>query len=52
VPACRPIEETVADTWAWLNGAGSAIRHERAAKLGIDPDRERVLLQGWDNERH
>jgi 2'-hydroxyisoflavone reductase len=46
--ACRPIEETVADTWAWLNGAGSTIRHERAAELGIDPDRERALVQAWE----
>ncbi len=39
---CRPIEETVADTWAWLETEGdpapSRIRH------GLDPDRERELL--------
>jgi 2'-hydroxyisoflavone reductase len=39
---CRPIEETVADTWAWLEAEGdpapSRIRH------GLDPDREREIL--------
>jgi hypothetical protein len=39
---CRPVTETVADTWAWLQAEGDPpvgrIRH------GLDPDREREVL--------
>jgi nucleoside-diphosphate-sugar epimerase len=39
---CRPVEETVADTWAWLRAEGDPppgrIRH------GLDPAREREVL--------
>jgi nucleoside-diphosphate-sugar epimerase len=39
---CRPVEETVADTWAWLQAEGDPpigrIKH------GLDPDREREVL--------
>jgi 2'-hydroxyisoflavone reductase len=40
--ACRPVRETVADTWAWLRAEGDpeagAIRH------GLDPAKERRVL--------
>jgi 2'-hydroxyisoflavone reductase len=40
--ACRPVAETVADTWAWLQAEGDPpvgrIAH------GLDPDREREVL--------
>jgi hypothetical protein len=41
---CRPLADTVADTWAWLNGGGEAVDHERQAEHGIDADKERDLL--------
>ncbi|MEV0877378.1 NAD-dependent epimerase/dehydratase family protein [Micromonospora echinofusca] len=44
---CRPVTETVADTWAWLREVGTvpprAGRPQRAP-VGLDPDREAALL--------
>ncbi|MEV7589851.1 NAD-dependent epimerase/dehydratase family protein [Streptomyces sp. NPDC089922] len=42
---CRPVEETVADTWAWLSGLGGPApqRPDRPAP-GLDPEREAALL--------
>lgn len=42
---CRPVEETVADTWAWLRDIGGIPpqRSDRPAP-GIDADREAALL--------
>lgn len=45
---CRPIRETVADTWAWLNGGGAAVAHKRAGELGISTEREHAILGRWD----
>jgi 2'-hydroxyisoflavone reductase len=47
---CRPLAETVADTWAWLNGGGSAVSHERDAEHGIDPGKEQRILEAADRE--
>ena len=48
---CRPLQETVADTWAWMTGGGSAVRGEgeasRAADHGLPADREEYLLRAW-----
>jgi hypothetical protein len=38
---CRPLAETVADTWAWLRTAGDI---EPKRPLGLDPEREAALL--------
>ncbi|WP_280245816.1 NAD-dependent epimerase/dehydratase family protein [Nocardia abscessus] len=46
--ASRPIRETVADTWAWLNDGGAAVAHERATELGISAEREATILGLWD----
>ncbi len=42
----RPIEQTVADTWAWMESIGGAPpdRPDRPVH-GLDPDRERALLE-------
>ncbi|MFJ8565671.1 NAD-dependent epimerase/dehydratase family protein [Streptomyces sp. NPDC093514] len=42
---CRPVEETVADTWAWLRTLGGVApqRPDRPAK-GISAEREAALL--------
>ncbi|MHC6625196.1 NAD-dependent epimerase/dehydratase family protein [Streptomyces globosus] len=42
---CRPVEETVADTWAWLRSIGGTapLRPDRSAK-GISPGKEAALL--------
>ncbi|MFD9950233.1 NAD-dependent epimerase/dehydratase family protein [Nonomuraea sp. NPDC059023] len=45
---CRPLATSVADTWKWLSDAGQLLDHERAAELGIAPEREAELLAAWD----
>ncbi|WP_208324080.1 hypothetical protein [Diaminobutyricimonas sp. TR449] len=42
---CRPVEATVADTWAWLTSIGGVApqRADRPA-LGLDPELEWRLL--------
>ncbi|WP_162467828.1 MULTISPECIES: NAD-dependent epimerase/dehydratase family protein [Streptomyces] len=42
---CRPVEETVADTWAWLESVGGAApqRPDRP-RLGLSREREAALL--------
>jgi nucleoside-diphosphate-sugar epimerase len=45
---CRPIEATVMDTWAWLAAGGAPVWHERQDEHGLDPDKERRLLEMWD----
>ncbi|KUH36186.1 MULTISPECIES: NAD-dependent epimerase/dehydratase family protein [Streptomyces] len=42
---CRPVEETVADTWAWLCGLGGrAPRRPDRDPVGLDPEREAEVL--------
>jgi len=41
---CRPLTETVRDTWAWMVETGATGDHERAAELGLSPERERQIL--------
>ncbi|GHA93282.1 reductase [Streptomyces termitum] len=45
---CRPLSETVADTWAWLASGEAAVDNERAAHHGIAADKEAALLAAWD----
>ncbi|MER6425548.1 SDR family oxidoreductase [Streptomyces sp. NPDC001137] len=42
---CRPVEETVADTWAWLQeiGGTAPMRADRTSK-GLDPEVEAKVL--------
>jgi 2'-hydroxyisoflavone reductase len=44
---CRPIADTVFDTWAWLQRE-APVPHPRAADHGLDPEREDELLAAWD----
>lgn len=41
---CRPMSETVADTWRWLNALGGPAAYGRQAHHGIDPAKETDLL--------
>ncbi|MFF2546392.1 NAD-dependent epimerase/dehydratase family protein [Kitasatospora sp. NPDC058063] len=44
---CRPVAETVADTWAWLRSiGGSAPRRADRVTVGLDREREAALLNG------
>ena len=44
---CRPVTETVTDTWAWLQslGGGATLRTDRPVP-GLDPDVEARILAG------
>ncbi|MEV7970538.1 NAD-dependent epimerase/dehydratase family protein [Sphaerisporangium sp. NPDC088356] len=44
---CRPLRETVAATWEWMEAGGTAVRHERLAQHGLSPEREARLLSEW-----
>ncbi|HEX6076249.1 MAG TPA: NAD-dependent epimerase/dehydratase family protein [Micromonosporaceae bacterium] len=44
---CRPLEQTVRDTWAWLTAGGRPVDDPRRALHGIDPARETTLLAAW-----
>jgi 2'-hydroxyisoflavone reductase len=44
---CRPLGETVQDTWAWLVEDGGAVLHQRQDEHGITPAREAQLLTAW-----
>jgi 2'-hydroxyisoflavone reductase len=41
---CRPVTETVADTWAWLQREGDPPAPAGRPGHGLDPDREREVL--------
>jgi len=43
--ACRPVSETVADTWSWLQSVGgTAPFRSDAAVKGLDPEVEAKVL--------
>lgn len=50
---CRPLRDTVADTWSWMTGGGTAITGDgeagRAADHGLPPQREAALLAAWQD---
>ena len=41
---CRPVAETVTDTWAWLRAEGDPPARPGRPAHGLDPDRERAVL--------
>jgi nucleoside-diphosphate-sugar epimerase len=41
---CRPVTETVADTWRWLQAEGDPPVREGRPQHGVDPEREREVL--------
>ncbi|GAA0944826.1 NAD-dependent epimerase/dehydratase family protein [Nonomuraea longicatena] len=45
---CRPLFETVCDTWEWLCAGDADLDHEAAADVGITPTREAAVLAAWD----
>lgn len=46
---CRPVGETVADTWRWLTGIGGvAPQRPDRAPAGLDPEVERRVLDALD----
>ncbi|GAA0430766.1 reductase [Acrocarpospora corrugata] len=47
---CRPVRETVLDTWSWLRDIPVPDRSFRNRMLshGIDPEKEATILAAWD----
>jgi len=41
---CRSVEQTVAETWAWLQADGRPVEHPRWAEHGIAPEKEAKIL--------
>lgn len=41
---CRPIAETIRDTWTWLSADGRPVGHPRWAEHGITPQKEAKVL--------
>jgi hypothetical protein len=41
---CRPVEETVADTWRWLQDEGDPQPAPGRPAHGLDPETERRVL--------
>lgn len=41
---CRPLQDTVTDTWNWMQQSGGVIDNERSTEIGLHPARERELL--------
>ncbi|MEU5940265.1 NAD-dependent epimerase/dehydratase family protein [Micromonospora sp. NPDC047548] len=44
---CRPLYETVADTWRWLKTTGATRSHDRAAEIGLSMEKEARVLTAW-----
>lgn len=44
---CRPLIDTVTDTWRWFTGGERRVDHQRVAQYGMDPAREAALIALW-----
>lgn len=44
---CRPLAQTIADVWQWLNSEGHQAERGRSAEYGIDPAREAAIIARW-----
>ncbi len=49
---CRPVAETVADTWHWLQAEGYPAERPGRPAHGLDPDRERQVLASLGDGAH
>ncbi len=48
---CRPVSETVADTWAWMSGRdGPPPLREDLPPPGLEPAQARAVLDAWHTE--
>ncbi|MEV4560840.1 NAD-dependent epimerase/dehydratase family protein [Kitasatospora sp. NPDC049285] len=48
---CRPLEQTVRDTWDWLQAGNTPVPHPRASAHGITPGREQTILAAVGSAR-
>ncbi|MCO6005063.1 NAD-dependent epimerase/dehydratase family protein [Actinoallomurus purpureus] len=44
---CRPVADTVQDTWAWIRDENVAAGRAAEGGQGIDPEKERRILAAW-----
>lgn len=44
---CRPLAQTIADTWQWLNSEGEQADDRRFPQYGMEPAREAALIARW-----
>lgn len=49
--SCRPVRETVADTWAWLCAEGDPVHPAGGSVAGLDPAKEAAVLRGRTGRR-
>ncbi|MFI9047277.1 NAD-dependent epimerase/dehydratase family protein [Streptomyces sp. NPDC053427] len=47
---CRPLGETIADTWAWLRADGRPVAHPRWDEHGIAPEKEGKIIASLGGE--
>lgn len=47
---CRPITETVADTWAWLQGGGQPQMPVNLSAPGVSAEKEQAALTAWASQ--
>jgi 2'-hydroxyisoflavone reductase len=49
---CRPVRDTVFDTWAWLrdNPEWAQVVTGNRVRVGLAPERETALLAAWANQ--
>ncbi|WP_434741147.1 NAD-dependent epimerase/dehydratase family protein [Micromonospora sp. SH-82] len=45
--ACRPLVDTVLDTWRWLIDSNPTNAHERSMEIGLDRRKEAQILAAW-----
>jgi nucleoside-diphosphate-sugar epimerase len=41
---CRPLEDTVSDTWTWLSSESGVSPNERSVEIGLSNQREQAIL--------
>jgi 2'-hydroxyisoflavone reductase len=49
---CRPVAETVRDTWSWIGEEKITADRAAADGQGIDLEKERRILAAWAERRH
>jgi len=47
---CRPIIETVVDTWAWMQSGGQPRVLEGRSALGVSSEKEQAALAAWASQ--
>lgn len=46
--ATRPLRDTAADTWEWMQTGAPSVTHERTSEQGLDPAKEKAILGIWE----